>query len=160
VVGGFDIQVEVKDLNGNVRKATKHLDSFVEWVAGGVEDAWDWIIHQDVYYQLPGFPARYQGVFGLCAAYTCLEVAEWYNRPQWLLGVAGVQDLSQATTNYVWDGMYCSQETNYYSAIGVLQGTDASPTYSRLKQEIQGEKDPVVGNFQDFYNEGDTNSGW
>jgi len=56
VVSGFDIEVTVTDLNGNVRKVKKHLQSFLEWVQGGVEDAWDWTVDNSIYYELKPFP--------------------------------------------------------------------------------------------------------
>jgi hypothetical protein len=61
VAAGFNIEVWVKDKNGNIRHDKRHLDSFFEWVKGGVGKAWDVAVDNSITYQLRPFPALYQG---------------------------------------------------------------------------------------------------
>jgi hypothetical protein len=149
VVSGFDIEVTVTDLNGNVRKAKKHLDSFLEWVQGGVEDFWDWMVDHSIYYELKPFPRYWQGEYGLCAALTCLEVAHYYFI---LDDLDDVKDKSG--DDDVTNGMSGEEQTNYYDAIGVLEREDFDPSFSEIKDQIMGQRDPVVGRFLDYYGTG------
>jgi len=149
VVSGFDIEVTVTDLNGNVRKKKKHLQSFLEWVEGGVEAARDWVVDQSIYYELKPFPRYWQGTYGLCAALTCLEIAHYY----FILDtLADVQ--SKSGDDDVTNGMGGDEQTAYYDAIGVLERQDYDPTFSEIKSQIMGQRDPVVGRFEDYYSTG------
>ena len=149
VVSGFDIDVSITDLNGNVRKATKHLQSFLEWVQGGVEAARDWAADHAVYYELDPFPRYWQGPFGLCAALTCLEVAHYYFILDDLDDVS-----SKSGDSDVYNGMYNYEVVDYLTAIGVLEKEDSDPTFDEIKDQIVNQFDPVYGMFDDYYSSG------
>jgi hypothetical protein len=149
VVSGFDIEVTVTDLNGNVRKAEKHLQSFLEWVQGGVEAARDWVVDQAVYYELEPFPRYWQGPFGLCAALACLEVAHYYFIPDTLEDVS-----SKSGDTDVYNGMYNYEVVDYLTAIGVFEKEDSDPTFAEIKDQIMNQSDPVYGMFDDYYSSG------
>ncbi len=152
VVSGFDITVTVTDLNGNVRKAKKHLDGFVEWVAGGVEAACEWLADQATYYELTPFPRYCQGPYGLCAAMACLGIAHYYCLNSETLATvesrSGDDDICNGMSNY--------EVVNYLRdpAVNLWEATDTHPTFDEIKQQLQTEKDPVYGMFDDYYSSG------
>lgn len=149
VVSGFDIEVTVTDRNGNVRKVTKHLQSFLEWVQGGVEAARDWVADNSVYYELDPFPRYWQGPFGLCAALSCLEVAHYY------FIVDDLDDVSSKSGDSdVYNGMYNYEVVDYLRAIGVFEREDSDPTFAEIKDQIVNQFDPVYGMFDDYYSSG------
>ncbi len=154
VVSGFDIEVTVTDLNGNVRKAKKHLDSFLEWVQGGVEEALDWAVDHSAYYELWPFPRYCQGDYGLCAAMTCLEIAHYYCLNEETLATIS----SRSGDPDVCDGMFNSEVVDYFQdpAVDLFEATDSDPTFDEIKQQIKDQKDPVYGMFDDYYNQGAT----
>jgi len=46
------------------------------------------------------------------------------------------------------------EQTAYYQAIGVFEKQDTDPTFSEIKDQIMGQRDPVVGRFKDYYGTG------
>ncbi len=152
VVSGFDIRAEVKDLNGNVRIKKAHLDSFTEWVQGGVEDAWDWTVDNSIYYEITPFPRYWQGDYGLCAALSCLEIAHYY-------GQVG-EDLDtvaeKSGDDDVYDGMYAYEIRNYLTMTNLYEDESTSPSFSDVKTQIMAQRDPILGTFEDYYSSGVT----
>jgi hypothetical protein len=139
-VSGFDITAEITDLNGNVRKVTNHLQGFLEWVVGGGEEFLHTQLDPDHHYELTGFPRAWQGPFGLCAAYTCLEIAHWYFVPDTLVEVT----LKSGDADVI-NGMTGDQQTAYYKAIGVWEANDYDPTFEEIKKQIRKRVSAVYG---------------
>ncbi|NQT82759.1 hypothetical protein HQ563_07035, partial [bacterium] len=46
------------------------------------------------------------------------------------------------------------EQTAYYQAIGVFEKQDTDPTFNEIKDQIMGQRDPVVGRFKDYYGTG------
>ena len=184
---GWDISVEVMDGNSNIGEAEYHINSLWEGIydlleelalklkklADGLYDIWP-------YYKLEPFPAYYQGIFGLCAALSCLEIAEYYFM-FWesLLTVQIRSKQAEYVENmmirypdnyteknkWIHNGMYLKTEREYLQSIGVYEKeteddldffTDLGlPTFNELKSQIMSQRDPVFARFEDYYSKGE-----
>jgi hypothetical protein len=153
VVGGFNLEVEITDLNGNVHRQSKHLDSFFEWARGVVDKVWDFTGAYYFCYQFEPFPKYWQGFDRLCAVYSCLEVAHYYFLTN---ENTGTVQTNSRDPHDVTEGMHDRDISNYLATVGLLDRTTESPTYEEVKDEIWNQKDPIVATFDDYYlTEGD-----
>ena len=65
-------------------------------------------------------------------------------------------DAADASGDRDGDGMTGPEQTAYYQAIGVFERQDFDPTFSEIKDQIMGQRDPIAGRFKDYYNSGST----
>jgi len=81
-LSGVTIDVEVKDLNGNVRRTSKYIPGFADWVKlkSGLEEFLHWAVDTEKYYELSPWSWLFQGDYGACAALSCLEIASYYGK--------------------------------------------------------------------------------
>ena len=101
----------------------------------------------------------YQGVWGLCAALSCLEIAHYYFKLETLETVS-----TKSGDPNVYDGMYLNNIRSFLQAInvyeketeddGISSTTLEQISFDEVVSQVTFERDPILGTFIDYYDEG------